>query len=1328
MRIEKWKQKKFKKQKRRSLLDKKAKSIPIFLIFLLIIPGFFLIISTTNVIQLGNASSTWKDDFEYNSNSSKSINVSIGSSGELTLDLTSDYVDDDYKNDSLISQNNNLIVNTALDEVQLKVTYQTFGGKEGELAPSAKHTADGGYIITGYTYTYGGGASDAWLLKLNKNHEEQWRRPFGGTDDEFGSEAYQTADGGYVVIGGTRSYGAGMFDAWLIKTDSSGIEQWNKTYGGNQSEWANSGLRTTDGGYIFTGYTTTYGAGGQNVWVLKTNSSGIEQWNKTYGGNNSGEGWSIQKTSGGGFILTGCTYEYDSMGDLFLIKIDSNGNEDWNKTYLNFGPWDEGLSIKLATDGGYILSGYKNYYGPNGADVWLIKLNSTGFEQWNRTYDYNRDDFGDEVHPSPDGGYYIVGYTKETAFVSDILLIKTNNTGIEQWNRTFGKQSGFDLGESGLVTQDGGLLVFAQTNSYGAGNNDFWIFKADKNGSILTTGDFISRDLLEEEQVVSIDTFDCQSAIPANTDIKVQFSLNNSTWFNSSGVLNGWDEISDGYNSINLTKLKWNGPNFYYKMNFRSNDFVSVPKLKHIKFTYTKILPEGNFVSEPFKVSGDVSWKILSWDSSTPIGTKILFQLKSADSATGLETASFVGSNGAADEYYQVSGMPIWVGHAKKPWIQYKIFLGSNNYYSSPSVYNVTLTFNHLPEPPILTGPENNQFTNNNVPIFSWKFNDTDSSDQLAFQMQIANTSDFTVINFNSGEQKSGKESWPFPAGSEYSILPDDIWYWRVRTQDSDGDWGDYSSSFKLTVDTSKPTSTIFAPLDNGFYNELNEIKGKSIDGAIGSGINLTEVRIQRQSDGLYWTGSGWNANKVWLETEGIYDWTYDSRGVSWSSNTKYEIISRAIDKAQNIESPIKSILFHLDSEKPSCTINIPSNDTWLNSLNTISGSSMDTGGSGVNKVEVCIKRVDGNRYWSGQNWVSEESWKKANGTGQWEFNTSQVPWFSGNQYKIRSRVFDFADNNNLSVNEAMFRYDDVTPIYSIKINNDDEETNSTAVNLLIYTIDSDSGAYLMSFSTDKNNWSGWDKYSESINFNLSIGDGVKTVYSKVMDRAGNSGTIVSDTIILNTNTNVDGPENSKNTNDDESDLESSTMIITSGIAVVIIISSFSLFVGSTEIGKYKFLSLVFIPLYNKLTPEKVMDNYIRGQIHGYIQAKPGENYNSIKCALKLKNGTLTHHTKILAKEGLISIKRDGFFTRFYPSNISASEFDKMPLKEFQEELTDIIRHHPGISQHEIINLLDLSQSVISYNLTQLGRNNIIKVEQNGREKQYYINEIEQEL
>jgi predicted transcriptional regulator len=111
-----------------------------------------------------------------------------------------------------------------------------------------------------------------------------------------------------------------------------------------------------------------------------------------------------------------------------------------------------------------------------------------------------------------------------------------------------------------------------------------------------------------------------------------------------------------------------------------------------------------------------------------------------------------------------------------------------------------------------------------------------------------------------------------------------------------------------------------------------------------------------------------------------------------------------------------------------------------------------------------------------------------------------------------------------------------------------------------------------------------------------------------------------------------------------------------------------------------------------------------------------------------LKNGTLTHHTKVLANEGLISIQRDGFFTRFYPTDISASEFDKMPLKEIQEELVDIIRHQPGITQHEIINLLELSQSVISYNLTQLGRSNVITFEQNGREKQYYINDQEQEF
>ncbi len=182
-------------------------------------------------------------------------------------------------------------------------------------------------------------------------------------------------------------------------------------------------------------------------------------------------------------------------------------------------------------------------------------------------------------------------------------------------------------------------------------------------------------------------------------------------------------------------------------------------------------------------------------------------------------------------------------------------------------------------------------------------------------------------------------------------------------------------------------------------------------------------------------------------------------------------------------------------------------------------------------------------------------------------------------------------------------------------------------------------------------------------------------------------------------------------------------MIITSLLIVIIIIINAG--VLSTEVGKYKFFSLVFVPLYNKLNPNKIMDNFMRGKIIGYIQSKPGDHYNAIKYSLKLKNGTFAHHTKVLEKEGLIRIQRDGFYTRFYPQGALISESKSPPLKEVQEELLDVIRHEPGITQHEIIELLKLSQRIISYNLLQLKRANLIITEPQGREIRYYVNEIE---
>jgi predicted transcriptional regulator len=181
-----------------------------------------------------------------------------------------------------------------------------------------------------------------------------------------------------------------------------------------------------------------------------------------------------------------------------------------------------------------------------------------------------------------------------------------------------------------------------------------------------------------------------------------------------------------------------------------------------------------------------------------------------------------------------------------------------------------------------------------------------------------------------------------------------------------------------------------------------------------------------------------------------------------------------------------------------------------------------------------------------------------------------------------------------------------------------------------------------------------------------------------------------------------------------------SYIIITTSIILLIIITNIAL--ASTEVGKYKFYSLIFIPLYNRLHPDNIFNNFLRGQIYGYIKAKPGDHYNSIKSSLELNNGTLAHHAKVLEKGGYIYSKRDKFYTRFYPQKIDKSALAQPKLNQIQEELIKIIQAEPGITQHELIEKLDISQQVASYNLTKLSRENVIWLHHEHGENRYYFN------
>ena len=243
---------------------------------------------------------------------------------------------------------------------------------------------------------------------------------------DYASSIQETIDGGYVFTGST---GSGDYnEAWLIKTDSQGNEDWNQTFGGGNYDRGNSVQQTNDGGYIITGEISSSGNGSSDVLLIKTDHNGIKEWKRTFGGGDYDRGYSVKQTRDGGFIIVGSTQSNgDSYNDVWLIKADSQGNEEWNRTFGDSFV-DFGKSVQQTIDGGYIITGSKgtDYH----SNVWLIKTDSQGNEEWNRIFGGVDFDFGNFVQQTNDNGYIITGNTKSYGNGGyDILLIKTDSKG-----------------------------------------------------------------------------------------------------------------------------------------------------------------------------------------------------------------------------------------------------------------------------------------------------------------------------------------------------------------------------------------------------------------------------------------------------------------------------------------------------------------------------------------------------------------------------------------------------------------------------------------------------------------------------------------------------------------------------------------------------------------------------------------------------------------------------------------------------------------------------------------------------------------------------------
>jgi hypothetical protein len=353
---------------------------------------------------------------------------------------------------------------------------KTFGGSEDDSGSSVQQTSDGGFILVGTTTSFGAGGFDVWLIKTDADGNKLWEKTFGGIRDDRGHSVQQTSDGGFILLGWTESFDAREADVWLIKTDASGNIEWDRTFGGSDRDKGSSVQQTSDGGFILVGYTESFGAGWADVWLIKTDADGNKLWEKTFGGSGLDSGSSVQQTSDGGFIIVGYTTSFGAGGfDVWLIKTDADGNKLWEKTFGG-SRRDWGSSVQQTSDGGFIIVGYTTSFGAG--DVWLIKTDANGNKQWDRTFGGSDWDEGWSVQQTSDGGFIIVGWTWSFgAGGPDVWLIKTDANGNKQWDRTFGG-SDWDWGFSVQQTSDGGFIIVGSTESFGAGEGDVLLIKS----------------------------------------------------------------------------------------------------------------------------------------------------------------------------------------------------------------------------------------------------------------------------------------------------------------------------------------------------------------------------------------------------------------------------------------------------------------------------------------------------------------------------------------------------------------------------------------------------------------------------------------------------------------------------------------------------------------------------------------------------------------------------------------------------------------------------------------------------------------------------------
>jgi hypothetical protein len=366
-----------------------------------------------------------------------------------------------------------------------QTTFQkTFGGTNDDVGYCVQQTMDGGYIIVGKTLSFGAGNYDVYLIKTNSYGDVLWKKTFGGTSSDIGLFVKQTTDGGYIITGNTYSFNSSSGrEAYLIKTDSGGNLLWTRNFGDTgKLESGNVVDQTSDGGYIIAG-SAELGFGNFHALLIKTDANGDTLWTKIIQAPDDSYANSVLETNDGSYIIGGQTYNATNSTDIHLIKTDASGNPIWKKIYGGSHA-DQGGYMKQTFDGNYIIAGATSSFGSGfNTNFLLIKTDSSGNILWTKTFGSLNTDFGYDVQVTTDGGFIIAGISNFGSSTDKVYLVKTDVNGDTLWTKNYGGVNA-DGAYSIRQTTDGGYIIAGRTKSSGQGNSDVYLLKTDSLGNI----------------------------------------------------------------------------------------------------------------------------------------------------------------------------------------------------------------------------------------------------------------------------------------------------------------------------------------------------------------------------------------------------------------------------------------------------------------------------------------------------------------------------------------------------------------------------------------------------------------------------------------------------------------------------------------------------------------------------------------------------------------------------------------------------------------------------------------------------------------------------